>query len=71
MILSRTEVNDMDEQLLSPRRAAEILSCSEPLIRKWIRVGTLPAVKLGRLVRVRKADVEAAIRLGLGSKRSR
>jgi len=54
-------------ELLSPRRAAEVLECSEHGIRKWIRQGRLPAVKIGRLVRIRKADLEAAIRLGLAA----
>jgi len=54
-------------KLLSPRRAAEVYDCTEHGIRKWIRQGRLPAVKIGRLVRIRKVDLEAAIRLGLAA----
>jgi excisionase family DNA binding protein len=54
-------------ELLSPRRAAEVYDCTEHGIRKWIRQGRLPAVKIGRLVRIRKVDLEAAIRLGLAA----
>jgi excisionase family DNA binding protein len=58
-------------EFLSPRRAAEVCDCTEHGIRKWIRQGRLPAVKIGRLVRIRKADLDAAIRFGLtAAKRS-
>jgi len=54
-----------------PKTEQQAPQISEHGIRKWIRQGRLPAVKIGRLVRIRKADLEATIRLGLtAAKRS-
>ena len=51
--------------LVSIREAAKHLSCSEAAIRKWLHQGRLQCVKVGRLTRIRKLDLEALIRLGL------
>jgi excisionase family DNA binding protein len=42
-----------------------LLACSEGAIRKWIYQGRLPRVKVGRLTRVRRNDVEAIMSGGL------
>ena len=44
-------------KLLTVREAAEVLAVSEAAIRKWVRHQRLEAVKLGRLVRLRAADI--------------
>ncbi len=54
----------MDE-LLSIRDAARHLACSEALLRKWIHLRRLPTVKVGRLTRIRRSDLEAWVRVGL------
>ena len=46
------------EKLLSVKEAAEVLSCSEAAIRKWLYQRRLPAVKIGRLTRIRQSDLE-------------
>lgn len=46
-------------------QAATALSCSVGALRKWLREGRLPPVKLGRAVRLRVADVERVAREGL------
>lgn len=46
------------EPLLTVKQAAEILSCSEAAIRKWVYQKRLRAVKVGRLTRLRAADLE-------------
>ncbi len=53
------------EQLLTVKEAAQRLACTEAAIRKWLRQRRLPAVKIGRLVRLREADLEAAIAKGV------
>lgn len=53
------------EGLLSVKEAAKSLACSEALLRKWIHQGKLPHVKVGRLTRIRRSDLEAWVRLGL------
>ncbi len=45
-------------QLLTVRQAAQLLACSEAAIRKWIYQQRLPAVKVGRLIRLRASDLE-------------
>jgi excisionase family DNA binding protein len=52
--------------LLSVKEAAQCLSCSEAMLRKWIHKHRIPFVKVGRLTRLRRSDIEAWLRLGLG-----
>ncbi len=59
----RTEM----DRLLSVKEAAGCLGCSEALLRKWIYQGKLPFVKVGRLTRIRQADIEALMRVGMQS----
>jgi excisionase family DNA binding protein len=53
------------EQLLTVKEAAQRLACTEAAIRKWLYQRRLPAVKMGRLVRLRETDLEAAIAKGV------
>jgi excisionase family DNA binding protein len=46
------------DQLLTVRQAARLLACSEAAIRKWIYQQRLPAVKVGRLIRIAERDLE-------------
>jgi excisionase family DNA binding protein len=45
-------------QLLTVKETAKLLSCSEAAVRKWIYQQRLPAVKVGRLIRISVADLE-------------
>jgi excisionase family DNA binding protein len=49
------------DHLLTVKDAATRLACSEAAIRKWIAQGRLRAVRIGRLVRVRPADLERIV----------
>jgi excisionase family DNA binding protein len=51
--------------LLSIKEASQQLSCSQAAIRKWLAQRRLRAVRLGRLVRLRSADVERIATEGL------
>lgn len=53
------------DQLLTVKQAAQMLSCSEAAIRKWLYKRRLPAVKVGRLIRLRLRDIEALVTAGL------
>jgi excisionase family DNA binding protein len=44
--------------LLSARDVAQRLACTESLVEKWIRLGKLPIVKVGRLTRIRQEDLD-------------
>jgi len=57
-------VNAMD-QLMTIKNAAEMLAVTESAIRKWLYQGRLRAVKVGRLTRLRRNDVEAIVAGGL------
>ncbi len=48
-------------QLLTVKDAAQLLAVSEAAIRKWLYQRRLPAVKVGRLTRIRAADLEAFV----------
>src|SRR5436309_4531607 len=49
----------MNEKLLTPEQVAERLQVTERTVYGWLRRGRLPALKLGRLWRIRPADLEA------------
>ncbi len=57
------------DQLLTVKEAAQRLACTEAAIRKWLYQRRLPAVKVGRLIRLRETDLEAMIARGLRSPR--
>ena len=50
----------MDE-LLTPEQAAAILQLSPKTIKDWLRAGKLTGCKVGRVWRVKPADLEAFI----------
>lgn len=54
------------ERLLTVKQAADLLSCSEAAIRKWLYHRRLPAVKVGSLTRLRASDLEALVFRGPG-----
>ena len=53
------------DQLVTVKQAAQLLSCSEAAIRKWVYQRRLPVVKVGRLTRLRLGDLEALVAKGL------
>jgi excisionase family DNA binding protein len=46
------------EQLLTVPQVAELFQVTAQTIRNWIDHGTLPALRVGRAYRVRRADVD-------------
>jgi len=47
--------------LMGVREAAVVLLRSERSVREDVRLGRLPSVKLGGAIRIRRADLEAAL----------
>ena len=43
---------------------AELLKLNQQTVRNWIDQGSLPAVKVGRRVRIRRADLERVLEQG-------
>jgi excisionase family DNA binding protein len=56
---------DVASRLLTVGEAAKQLSLSERTLRRMIAGGDLPAVRLGRAVRIRQEDVFHLVRAGL------
>lgn len=54
----------MAQELITLKEAASLLSISRSTLRRWIAQGRLPCVRLGRLLRVRVADLDALVRIG-------
>jgi excisionase family DNA binding protein len=54
----------MKDTLLTIDEVADALRIRPRTVRKWLYLGKLQAVKIGRSVRVRQSTVEALIREG-------
>lgn len=52
-------------KLITVKEAAARLGCSAESIWKFLRLGKLQRVKVGRMTRINDKDIEAIIRLGL------
>lgn len=52
------------DQLVTVKEAAQRLACTEAAVRKRLYQRRLPAVKVGRLIRLRETDLEAMIAKG-------
>ena len=48
----------LKERLFTVRELAEYLSLNEETIRRWIKSEKLPALKIGRELRVKESEVE-------------
>ena len=53
------EIDEMDYELVTPEKMAEILGVTMPTIRKWVQDKTIPYIKVGKLIRFRPDDVIA------------
>lgn len=61
------EGDELSDELLTPKEVATWLGVTSDTIYRWLRKGELPAIKLGRLYRIPKAEVLALVtRHGLG-----
>lgn len=54
-------MNGLDDEFLTVAEIAGILKLNQQTIRNWIDQGTLPALRVGRSVRVRRSDFEALL----------
>lgn len=53
----------VQSRLLTVSETAELLAVSEKTIRRWIAVGRLPVVRLGRLIRISAKSLNELIQL--------
>ncbi|HEY3414974.1 MAG TPA: helix-turn-helix domain-containing protein [Armatimonadota bacterium] len=50
-------------EILTPEQVADHLQVQQRTVQDWLRSGTLPGIKLGRLWRVRRVDLEGFLKL--------
>jgi excisionase family DNA binding protein len=64
---TRNSEREEMESLLKGDDVAKILNISRPYAFRLIRQGRIPAIRLGRSVRVRRMDLEAFITANVGA----
>ena len=47
-----------DEKFYTIKEVAELLKVSDGGVRKWLKTGKLKGIKLGRIWRIKKSDLE-------------
>jgi excisionase family DNA binding protein len=52
------------EEFLTVAEVAEMLKLNQQTVRNWIDQGSLPAVRVGRRVRIRRSDLERVLEEG-------
>jgi excisionase family DNA binding protein len=53
--------NDLEESYLTVAEVAEKLKLNQQTVRNWIDQGSLPAVRVGRRVRIKRSDFERVL----------
>jgi len=59
-----TLVSTSRDDFLTVAEIAQILKLNQQTVRNWIENGTLPALRVGRRVRVRRSDFDALVERG-------
>jgi excisionase family DNA binding protein len=49
---------DVEESFLTVAEVAEVLKLNQQTVRNWIDQGSLPALRVGRRVRIKRSDFE-------------
>src|SRR6201995_3513887 len=52
---------DVEDSFLTVAEVAETLKLNQQTVRNWIDQGSLPAVRVGRRVRIKRSDFERII----------
>ena len=70
MTLDRRSLND--DSFLTVAEVAELLKLNQQTVRNWIDQGSLPALRVGRRVRIRSSDLNRLLEDGYtpGARRS-
>jgi excisionase family DNA binding protein len=59
------EANEPEESFLTVAEVAETLKLNQQTVRNWIDQGSLPALRIGRRVRIRRSDFNRVLNEGL------
>ena len=57
-------MDGIDDEFLTVAEIAELLKLNPQTLRNWIDQGQLPAVRIGRRVRIRRSDFERLVAEG-------
>ena len=60
-----------EETYLTVAEVAETLKLNQQTVRNWIDAGTLPALRVGRRVRIKKSDFQRLLEESYGDLRPR
>jgi excisionase family DNA binding protein len=53
-----------EESFLTVAEVAELLKLNQQTVRNWIDAGSLPAIRVGRRVRIKRADLDRILENG-------
>src|ERR1700753_1562136 len=56
--------SEYEESFLTVAEVAELLRLNQQTVRNWIDAGSLPAVRVGRRVRIKRSDLNAVVESG-------
>ena len=59
------QANDVEETYLTVADVANVLKLNPQTVRNWIDQGSLPALRVGRRVRIRRSDFDRVLAEGL------
>jgi excisionase family DNA binding protein len=62
-----TSGGDFTDSFLTVAEVAELLKLNQQTVRNWIDQGSLPALRVGRRVRIRRSDLERVLQAGATS----
>ena len=57
-----------DSPFLTVAEVAELLKLNQQTVRNWIDAGSLPAVRIGRRVRIKREDLDRIVENGYGGR---
>ena len=55
---------NLEDTFLTVAEVAELLKLNQQTVRNWIDQGSLPALRVGRRVRIRRSDLERVLEKG-------
>lgn len=55
---------EFEETFLTVAEVAEILRLNQQTVRNWIDAGSLPAIRVGRRVRIKRSDLNRIVESG-------
>ncbi len=55
---------EFEESFLTVAEVADLLRLNQQTVRNWIEAGSLPAVRVGRRVRIKRSDLNRVVESG-------